>query len=494
MTSVYGILFFSALITALCATPLARHLGLALRVVDAPHIRKVHTGVITRVGGLAILVGFAVGIAVLLLLKNPIGVRLREDPTRLLLLLGPALLVFAVGFVDDLRNILPRAKLLVQLVAALALCVCDLRIDGFRLGPDYTLQLGPLSWVVTVLWVVGITNALNLIDGLDGLAGGIAVLACGAMAVLAIDSNDRMVACCALILGGSVCGFLFFNFNPARIYMGDGGALLIGFLLATMAILVSPDSETSSGQIGTVRSLGIPLLALGVPILDTLHSIVRRVLERRSPFAADKGHVHHRLLDLGFGPRRTVLVLWGITATVGGLSLLMLRYRDVKSLLVFVVALLLLMLAFRIIGALRFRPTWSAFVKKQVQDRAQREVFRSFEDLQLHFREVRDFDSWWQLIERTAREMAFERVVLRTRDREGGWSERSWDASPEHGTGEEAVDQLVQATLPVPQRRPGSECSLRVEARVGASLENVSQRLLLFSRLIDECSVRDLDD
>ncbi len=326
--------------------------------MDRPGIRKVHDRVVTRVGGLAILLAVMVGAAAMVLVKSPAGRSIRDEPQQWWVLFAGGLLVFGVGFLDDLRGLLPRGKLLVQVIAALLLCAFDIRIESIQFTENYGIEFGIYSWPVTVLWVVVVTNAINLIDGLDGLAGGIAIIASAAIAIAAFQLHGQpATAGLAVILAGSLVGFLFFNFNPARIYLGDGGSLLIGFLLAAMSV------QIEGGQ-ATLASLGIPALALGVPIFDTLYSILRRFAERRSPFAADKGHIHHRLLERGFRPGQVVLLLYAMTLVTAGLSLLLLvkELRGVKALLVVCFDVLLIVLMFRSVVHVRLRRTLDALM------------------------------------------------------------------------------------------------------------------------------------
>ncbi|MHC5063577.1 MAG: glycosyltransferase family 4 protein [Planctomycetota bacterium] len=494
MTSLFGIFFGVALVVALSATPLVRQLGLKLQVMDQPGIRKVHDRVVTRVGGLAIFLAVLAGAAAMVLVRSQAGRSIREEPREWLVLLGGALLVFGVGFLDDLRGLLPRGKLLVQAIAAVLLCAFDIRVESIEFTPTYTLELGIWSWPLTILWVVGITNAINLIDGLDGLAGGIAIMAALAIAWTALELRavvqpgdtafiPQATAGLAVILAGALFGFLFFNFNPARIYMGDGGSLLIGFLLAALSIQIRDGAAS-------LASLGVPAFFLGVPIFDTLYSMLRRISERRSPFAADKGHIHHRLLERGFRPVQVVMLLYAVTLATGGLSLLLLLkdMQGVKSLLVVVFDLLLIVLLFRLMGHVRIRRTFDALKRVAEVGRDQKESVRAFEDLQLHFREAKSFEGWWQLVCRAADEMGFQAVAMETGRREAGEQMLSWRRE---GV-QPPDDEVLSIHLPVKQRREGGNLKAQIDVHCTGSMESVGQRFALFARLLDECSLADL--
>ncbi|MHC4539472.1 MAG: MraY family glycosyltransferase, partial [Planctomycetota bacterium] len=242
-------------------------------------------------------------IVCVLFLSNTIGDAYRKLVPELIVMLSAASSVFVVGLIDDLKTkgLSARTKFFGQLIAAIAICSVGVRIRSIAVADWLTLDIGWFSWPLTLLWIVGITNAVNLSDGLDGLAAGISAVACGAIAVFAIYSHNVVMAVLMLALLGSLTGFLFFNFNPARIFMGDCGSMFLGFTLASSSVLCSMKSPVLVG-------LALPVLALGVPIFDTLFSMLRRFLERRSIFAPDRSHFHHKLIDLGLTQRHVVLI------------------------------------------------------------------------------------------------------------------------------------------------------------------------------------------
>ena len=303
------------------ATPLVAALSVARGWVAPPNERSVHTVPIPHAGGLAILIGLVAALGVASLTDS-----FREvftDSTEPLGVLIAAVVVFATGFLDDSRDLPPPAKVTGIVVAALVLVVFGATMFYFRVPfLDVFLLSGDWQPVITVLWLLGMTQAINLIDGLDGLAAGIVAIAAAAFFLYAFRLGDlellsrpNLGPLLAVVTAGVAVGFLPFNFNPARIFMGDGGAFLLGMLLAVSTSMVGgradPSTQDFVGQtFFFLAPLVIPLLILGVPILDTLFAIVRRASKRQAIDVADKGHLHHRLMNLGHGHRRSVLILW----------------------------------------------------------------------------------------------------------------------------------------------------------------------------------------
>lgn len=284
-------------------TPAVKKLAAAVGAMDRPgESRRVHTTPIPRMGGLAIFLGFLAGV----LLCTEITLPLRG------ILLGSVLIVL-LGAADDLWNLNPWLKLAVQAAAAAVAIAHGLEIrilsDPRILGE--TIPLGALSAPITFVWIVGITNALNLIDGLDGLAAGVSGIGCASMlAVSLFLPGTTGVSVLLGALGGACLGFLPYNRNPARIFMGDTGALLLGYVLATSSVL-------GLFKMYTIVTFAVPLLALALPLSDTLFAVVRRLCQGKSPLRADRGHIHHRLLALGLTQKQAVAVLYAISVIFG---------------------------------------------------------------------------------------------------------------------------------------------------------------------------------
>ncbi|MEA3056006.1 MAG: UDP-GlcNAc:undecaprenyl-phosphate/decaprenyl-phosphate GlcNAc-phosphate transferase [Actinomycetota bacterium] len=315
----------------LLTTPLVRSVAMRIGVVQAPDERRVHTRPTPVLGGLSMYLGLLGGMAVATQLSQfdpvfhgtsePIGI-----------VLG-ATIIFIVGLVDDIREVSPPAKLAGQVLAASVLSLLGVTMLFFRLPFLGLWSLSPdMAPLVTVLWVAGMSTAINYIDGLDGLAAGIVAIGAGAFALyshhlfdqgLLPNESNSISPLVAVIVLGMCVGFLPWNFHPARIFMGDSGALLLGLLMASSTLLVG--GQTAESTSGTTffffAPLLIPLVILGVPIFDTAFSIVRRAAKRTSVSVADKDHLHHRLMRIGHGQRRAVLILWGWTAVLSGLVL-----------------------------------------------------------------------------------------------------------------------------------------------------------------------------
>ena len=299
----------AAFIASILLTPLVKRLAFRIGAVDAPNYRKVHARIMPRLGGLAIFLAFLIGIAILYPFLINVLLWHTSEYSLLAIILGACIIV-ATGVIDDMREISAKAKMLGQLAAALiVIFVGGIQIDEVNLPFVGELDFGLLSIPLTILWIIGITNAINLIDGLDGLAAGVSTIALITLAVMAFIMGNMFVLAIAAILAAASIGFLFYNFHPAKIFMGDTGALFLGFMISVLALLGFKNV--------TFVSLIIPIIILGVPISDTFFAIVRRVRMKKKWSDPDKSHLHHRLLDMGFTHRQTVLLIYGIAMMFG---------------------------------------------------------------------------------------------------------------------------------------------------------------------------------
>ena len=308
------VFFLTAVSFLLCllTTPVCRDLFKALNIVDRPdQLRKTHKGSIPRSGGLAIIVSYlgAIALAVIVL---PQGSRLMSHHDKMFIGLAPAIaLIFATGLVDDICGLKPKTKLAAQILAASWACWDGVRITAIN---DHLVA----SWwavPLTVLWLIACTNAINLIDGLDGLATGVALFATlAALTAAAVQGNTGLVLAAAP-LAGCLIGFLRYNFNPASAFLGDSGSLTIGFLLGCFAVIWCQKSATLIG-------MAAPLIALSFPLMDVGISVGRRFISNRSIFAADRGHIHHRLLERGLDSRRVALLVYGVCGVLAVIGVL----------------------------------------------------------------------------------------------------------------------------------------------------------------------------
>ncbi|WP_188206721.1 glycosyltransferase family 4 protein [Alkalibacillus aidingensis] len=278
------------LVIALVITPLVKKLAIKIGAVDNPSYRKVHKDVMPRLGGLAIYLSFMIG----LIIFYP------ESIYTLPIIIGGSIIMI-VGFLDDMMELSPKWKLFGQLLAAVVL-LGTIQVEFINLPFGGEIHFGVLSIPITILWVVAITNAINLIDGLDGLAAGVSAIALLTISSMSIMMGNEFVTLVGFLLLGSTIGFLYYNFYPAKIFMGDTGALFLGYMIAVLSLLGFKNV--------TVFSFVIPIIILGVPISDTIFAMIRRRIQRKPISAPDKQHLHHCLLGLGFSHPVTVLLIY----------------------------------------------------------------------------------------------------------------------------------------------------------------------------------------
>ncbi len=296
----YLLLLMVSFLIAYAVTPAAKKLAVKLGAIDMPgESRRIHSRPTPRMGGLAIYIAFTVSALIFMPLdKKMIG-----------LLLGSSIIA-ALGIADDMKGLSAATKMAGQIVAAAVLMGFGFRIEWLTTPMGGMMYLSWLSIPATIFWVVGITNTFNLIDGLDGLAAGIAAISSAAMFITALMNGRTLAAMLLLMVAGSALGFLPYNFNPAKIFMGDTGSLFLGFVLSAISI-----QGTIKGA--TAIAIVIPVLAMGLPIFDTAIAIVRRAKNGMPIMQPDRGHLHHRLLDMGFTQRQVVVILYIISAILG---------------------------------------------------------------------------------------------------------------------------------------------------------------------------------
>ena len=326
----------------LVTVPLAVRLAHRIGAIDEPDARKIHTQPMPRLGGLSVYLGFIFGFLIIALFEGL--------PRGYVGLLAGGTLIFGLGILDDIFGLSPRLKLLGQIVAALAVIPFGITISfvthPFKEG--LLLYLGFWGIPVTVFWIVAVTNAVNLIDGLDGLAAGISCIGAFTLGTLAMLVGDHAGVFPALILGAALLAFLPYNFYPARIFLGDCGAMFTGFILACGAVV-------GVAKTATAVTLMTPAIILGIPLFDTFFAILRRYKNGRRIFRADREHLHHRLLAIGFSHRGAVLVVYCISAVLGLSAIILTRLTTAQAvLLLFGVASCLLLLANRL-GVIGFR-------------------------------------------------------------------------------------------------------------------------------------------
>lgn len=306
----YAYTFLAALAITFILTPVVKKLAIRIGAVDRPDARKVHHGLIPRLGGLAIYAGFIGSLAL------TVGF---DDRQLLGLALGATFLIF-VGVMDDRFSLAPKVKLLGQIFAAFILAgIFGVRMDWLSLPfVGYLYFPAFISVPLTVFWIIGFVNTVNLIDGLDGLAAGIAAIASLAISFLAFQMGQWVCAAAMAAMTGAAIAFLQYNFNPAKIFMGDTGSMFLGYVIASVSVM-------GSMKTAAIAVLIVPLVALAVPILDTLMAIVRRKHSGVPVFSPDKRHLHHRLLDRGLTQKQVVLIMYALTAFFSCMALLIIH-------------------------------------------------------------------------------------------------------------------------------------------------------------------------
>ncbi len=313
------LLFIAALILSSLLTHFVRNVALRRRWA-CPQVRQrdVHRNPIPRVGGIAICSTFMLVVVPYIAGERLAGHRLGFGLYTTFAVLAPACLMFVLGLVDDLRSVPPRVKFGVQIIAGLLLYYGGIRIWVFPTVNGYHELHGAMSMALTVFWVLLISNAFNLIDGLDGLSAGSALFSTVVVFVMSLMSGNAFVAITTVALAGAILGFLRYNFNPATVFLGDSGSLFLGFMLSAVSL--------NGGEKGTTAiAVAIPIVAFGFPLLDTVLSVFRRYLSGQPLFTADREHIHHKLLKRGFTHKQAVVLLYGVSAALGMMSLLLLH-------------------------------------------------------------------------------------------------------------------------------------------------------------------------
>ena len=332
--------FVAAALISLWLTPFVRRLARRVDAVDHPEERRVNTSPVPRGGGVAVAIAYLLVVGALLALNATVGLWLPSSappsPGLAALLLGGAAAV-GIGLLDDRFDLRARWQLGGQVLVALVPVALGISVGVIAnpFGPGVIRLEGVFAAVFVVVWVVGMINSINFIDGLDGLSSGVALIAALTLAIISVTGtrSEPAVALVCVAFAGALLGFLRWNFHPASIFIGTSGVMFVGYTLALLSILGS-------------AKVAVALLVLGVPIIDTFYIIVRRLAAGRSPFSADRGHIHHRLLELGLSHTQTVLLIYAICASFGVLSLLLSGtgqlYAFLGAFLVFGIAILLL--------------------------------------------------------------------------------------------------------------------------------------------------------
>lgn len=346
MTIIYSII---AVVFVICLiiTPIVIKFSKKFNLVDIPKDeRRVHSKPMPRVGGIAIVISMLLGLGIYYIItKNIPSIALNKKFFGYLL---GGIVIFAMGLIDDIVNLKARYKFLFQLAAAFIVYLFGIRISGIKIPFIYTdiINFGWLDLPITLLWIIGITNAINLIDGLDGLAAGISAISATALLIIFITTSASLEAIViTAVLVGATLGFLPYNFNPAKTFMGDVGSNYLGFTLATVSIL-----GLAKGY--TVLAIIVPIIALGVPIFDTLFAMIRRLLKGQPMLSPDGAHIHHRLLKRGFSQRQAVIFLYTVTSILCILAVTIIS-ADIWKLIILIIAIII----FVVLALINFQKT-----------------------------------------------------------------------------------------------------------------------------------------
>lgn len=346
--------FIISFVFTFATTPLVRRFAFKIGAIDIPRDkRRMHKKPTPRIGGLAIVFGFMVAV---LCFGDITSKQLAGT-------LCGALIIVVMGVIDDCKALDAKLKFIIQIAAALVVIfVGDIKISVFT-NPNifssnpYWVLPPWLSITLTVVWIVFITNAVNFIDGLDGLAAGVSAIMSVSLVFISIRVGEYSIAILGTALMGSCFGFLPFNFNPAKIFMGDTGSTFLGFMLATLSIQGVFKSYA-------VITFAVPLLILGLPLFDASFAMIRRIATGKSPMIADRGHLHHRLIDMGFSQKQTVFILYAISGVLGITAVLLAESGALRALLLLICVLVLLL-----IGSLLGKNSYVHHIEKPDSDK-----------------------------------------------------------------------------------------------------------------------------
>ena len=330
-----AIAFLLAFITAFVITPHTMRLAKRVGAIDIPNDRRVNRKPMPRLGGLAVIAGFFVSVIYLLITTSIEGkINLFDGDNQYIKLIGFFSGIIILGlacYIDDVKGIPSLVKLVAQIISAIIVVACGVRIEDISIPfTNGTVVIGGvLSYILTVCWIIGITNAINLIDGLDGLSSGVTLISClSLLMVFALNGSPLIAIVLITALAGAIVGFLPFNFSLAKTFIGDTGSNFMGFSLAIISILGVAKTYTALVLIA-------PIIILGMPIFDTIFAIFRRIIKGKSikaVFKPDKGHLHHKLMAKGYSQKQAVLIMYGITAILGMFAVILLESGIWKAL------------------------------------------------------------------------------------------------------------------------------------------------------------------
>lgn len=406
MTSIF-VLFILSLGLSILLTPVVGWVARRYRLLDQPSERKVHKDRIPRAGGVAIFLAFLLPFSGAFFYYTDLLSQILTNESLIWLISG-ATIVFVLGLLDDIHSLPSSVKLIVQIVAAIVACKGGIMISGVTVASGAAYIFAPwLSLGITVFWFLLIVNAINLIDGLDGLAAGLCFFASLVLLVLSLMAGRFFVAMGFASLAGACLGFLRYNFNPATIFLGDSGSYFLGYMLAGLSVL-----GAMKGQ--TIVAILIPIVALGVPIIDTIIAPLRRFIRGKKIFAPDSSHIHHRLMRLGLDHRNAVLLLYGFSIILGAFALILVNIRDARAAIILALLWVAVFVGIRKLGYMEYL-TMDKFYGwlwdlKDVTGISQKR--RNFLSLQMDMNESRSIEELWEKICVALEILKFDRSEL----------------------------------------------------------------------------------
>ena len=394
-----------SLAVSLLLTPFFRDFFGFLAIVDKPDARKIHDRPIPRIGGIPLAVSYGLALLVLIVIQwrsKPLFSV--HDPTlQLIIRMLPAMvLIFLTGLLDDLIGLSPFKKLAAEFAAATYACCIGVRLASPP-GPGHSGESIVIG-IISIFWLVFCSNAINLIDGMDGLATGVALLASTSLLLAAVINRHAELALVILPFIGGLFGFLCYNFNPASVFLGDSGSLLVGFLLGSYGLMWNRHASTGLG-------MAAPLVALAFPVAEVLISVIRRFVRQKPIFGADRGHIHHKMLSLGLSQRKAVLFLYGISALAGALAVLQTLLRPRLASVVLLLGLTVAYLGFRSLRYAEFGVLSEFLFSGQFQRALRANIsVRDYNDL---LAKAETIDECWLVLRDACREAEFHTVSLR---------------------------------------------------------------------------------
>jgi len=418
--------FAIAFITAVVCTPVLRAVARRLGIVDKPDgLRKVHGREVPLLGGVAIYIALAAPIIALYFIpRTTISTALFARPAQILTLMGGGAIALAFGMFDDVRHLSARWKLLLQSIAALVAIFGGYSIKSISnpFGAE-AIELGLLSMPITLFWFLGCMNAVNLVDGLDGLAAGVCLFLSLTLLMVSLFAENYMSMLLMACLSGSILGFLLFNFHPASIFLGDSGTMLLGYIVAALALVAAQKAEASV-------ALLIPVIALGFPIFETALSMLRRWSRKLPISAADRQHIHHVLRDKGLSHKRAVLVLYAACAILGAAAILVSIRQDETTMMVIGTLGIIAFVCVRVFGGLRFDALWGRLSEQR--DWTQRSVAAKIavENAAQRMQAATDVETMWAACSDAFEALELDHATLRINGHNGSepikWTWSNW--------------------------------------------------------------------